>query len=246
MRRKQTDGYDTRLRDALEYGPRPMSVRGLAKAMTAQFPGLRGTSYSGVRHYAEGSVSNPRIDLLQAASETLSVRWKWLAFGTGEMTSGEQLKVEQGDEARRALETESLRNAARDFREALSEEVPRIGEGFGRTVSRIGSVVELLMSHPAFGTRYMMAFLERKEKDGIRIWDMSTDDQRPFQVEAVRCVARAIKGVADSLGVEFDRMSLSELDLFVDAQCTAIAVLLATTGPSSSGGGTVRGAQPRP
>lgn len=93
-RKKPTDGYDGRLRLALERGPMPMSVRAFAGLMGAgggqARPDLRGTSYGGVRSYVEGRVRNPRMDLLRAMAQELGVRWQWLAHGEGEMTHEEE------------------------------------------------------------------------------------------------------------------------------------------------------------
>ena len=69
-----TDGYRGRIRRALKQGPRPMSVRDLAREMGEKHPHLRGTSYGGIRQYAEGKIRNPRVELLRAIAETLGVR----------------------------------------------------------------------------------------------------------------------------------------------------------------------------
>jgi hypothetical protein len=64
-----------------------MSVRQLARAVADAHPGLRGTSYGGVRQYADGQITNPRVDVLRALASTLGVRGDWLAFGEGPMTA---------------------------------------------------------------------------------------------------------------------------------------------------------------
>jgi hypothetical protein len=90
MGKKPTDGYDERLRRALESGPRPLSARGLAGELAAEHPRLnRGKSYGGVRAYIDGRVRNPRMDLLRAIADTLRIRWQWLAYADGPMTEAE-------------------------------------------------------------------------------------------------------------------------------------------------------------
>lgn len=95
--KREITGYADRLRVAMEQGPRPMGARPLAKELQRRFPGMRGTSYGGVRQYAEGKVISPRIELLRALADVLEVRADWLAFGEGEMT-------EDADLRRKALE----------------------------------------------------------------------------------------------------------------------------------------------
>lgn len=96
-RQKPTSGYDQRIRAALERGPLPLSVRELARRIQAKYPLLRGSSYGGVRQYVEGSVRNPRIELLRAMADVLRVRPDWLSFDNGAMT-------EQQEAVRRAQE----------------------------------------------------------------------------------------------------------------------------------------------
>jgi transcriptional regulator with XRE-family HTH domain len=89
MRQKPTAGYADRLNSALSSGPNPMSVRALAREMAERYPDLRGTSYGGIRQYAEGKVRNPRMELLRAIAGVLGIRAEWLTFGPeegGEMT----------------------------------------------------------------------------------------------------------------------------------------------------------------
>jgi transcriptional regulator with XRE-family HTH domain len=86
MRQKATAGYDERLRQALERGPRTMALRPLADAIRERHPDLRGSSYGGIRSYVEGRVLNPRVELLRAIAGVLGVRPEWLAFDDGEMT----------------------------------------------------------------------------------------------------------------------------------------------------------------
>jgi hypothetical protein len=95
MERDPTDGYAERLALALERGPKPMSVRGLAAAMGERFPRLRGTSYGGIRQYAEGVVRHPRVELLRAIAAVVGVRGDWLAFDEGGMTEAEELAKQQ-------------------------------------------------------------------------------------------------------------------------------------------------------
>jgi hypothetical protein len=85
-RQERTKGYALRLRWAVEEGPKAMSVRRLADGLGRQYPKLRGTSYGGVRQYAENKVKRPRVELLRAMADMLGVRGDWLAFGDGEPT----------------------------------------------------------------------------------------------------------------------------------------------------------------
>ena len=115
-----TDGYRGRIRRALKQGPRPMSVRDLAREMGEKHPHLRGTSYGGIRQYAEGKIRNPRVELLRAIAETLGVRPDFLAFNQGEMTD---------DEERAAVQVEGVAMAA--LAGAAKEHGPRSIEELG-------------------------------------------------------------------------------------------------------------------
>lgn len=125
MRQKQTDGYAERLDRARSEGPNPMSVRGLHRAVEERFPDLRGTSYGGIRQYAEGNVRNPRIELLRALADVLGVRADWLAFGEGPMTEREAARM----------------RAQRDGRaEAVSEDVLDIRRAFASMEEAVGDL----------------------------------------------------------------------------------------------------------
>ena len=69
-----------------------MSVRGLAKALRShpEHRHLRGTSDSGVRHYVEEAVLNPRMDLIRAMADVLGVRWQKLAYDEGGWTAHQE------------------------------------------------------------------------------------------------------------------------------------------------------------
>lgn len=126
MRQKPTTGHEERIRLALERGPRPMSVRALAKEMGRRFPDLRGTSYGGIRLYTEDSkVTNPRVELLRAIAEVLEVRPDWLAFGAGAPTE---------EEERARLAAEAGEEPELDYR---AEVVRHIKEGFGNGADRL-------------------------------------------------------------------------------------------------------------
>lgn len=86
MCQKPTSGYAERLNEALEQGPRPMSIRKLGRKMDEEYGDLRGATYGGVRQYVAGKVKSPRIELLRAMANVLEVRADWLAFGKGAMT----------------------------------------------------------------------------------------------------------------------------------------------------------------
>lgn len=90
--RRPTAGFSERLGKALERGPNPKSMRGLARALQNHetYQNLRGISDGGVRHYVNGKVRNPRTELLRAMADVLGVRGDWLAFGQGAMTEAEE------------------------------------------------------------------------------------------------------------------------------------------------------------
>lgn len=132
-REERTEGYAVRLRWAVEEGPNAMSVRQLAERLGRQYPGLRGTSYGGVRLYAENKVHRPRVELLRAMADVLGVRGEWLAFGDGEPTEdleywravARSLAESRMAEEKSALPAERLRDAVRA---ALGREAPYAGE----------------------------------------------------------------------------------------------------------------------
>ena len=90
--KKRTEGFSGRLRERLETGPRAMTVREFARALQRRDPDnrVRGKSASGVRHYVDGEVLNPRLSLLQLMAAELDVRWEKLAYGEGEWTEAEE------------------------------------------------------------------------------------------------------------------------------------------------------------
>jgi transcriptional regulator with XRE-family HTH domain len=92
MGQKQTDGYSGRISVAMREGPRPMTVRQLARVLGEhpKHKNIRGVSYGGVRQYVEGGIRNPRAELLRAIADVLGVRWQWLAHNEGFMTAAQQ------------------------------------------------------------------------------------------------------------------------------------------------------------
>ncbi|MEX2531436.1 MAG: helix-turn-helix transcriptional regulator [Gemmatimonadota bacterium] len=127
-----TAGYGARIARALERGPRPMSARELARRVGELYPDLRGTSYGGIRQYAEGNIQRPRVDLLRAIADVLGVRAEWLAFDEDEMTEDLQ--------------------RAREAREAGEEPDPGAtwgAEDFLRVVGGELGDGRLLVDHPA-------------------------------------------------------------------------------------------------
>jgi transcriptional regulator with XRE-family HTH domain len=91
--RQVAPGFKKRLRKALAKGPRPMSQRKFSEKLRGKYRKLRGTSYSGVRLYLEGSddkPSKPNVGLLRAMADILGVRPEWLLFHEGEMTEDEE------------------------------------------------------------------------------------------------------------------------------------------------------------
>ena len=221
-----TDGFDQRLRKAMNHGPRPASIRRLAERLQEAYPNLRGSSYGGVRYYYEGGPehSEPRMELLRAMSDVLGVRPEWLAYGEGAMTRDEQLAQEASEEARAALETGAFRELVRQVEAALTEEIPRLRSGLTRTRNRIAGLIEILTARPDFHLRHrdLVAFDRLPNKTG-RVFSVEAD----FKEAAVREAARAIKAPAEELGVDLDGLSEAHFDLYVDAQCSALAVLLA-------------------
>ncbi|MEX1258202.1 MAG: hypothetical protein WEG36_11345 [Gemmatimonadota bacterium] len=130
VRQRGTKGYADRLAQALARGPRPMSVRALTKAMHDQYEGLRGTSYGGIRQYAEDKVRSPRIELLRAIADVLGIRWEWLAFNEGKMTEKEQQISD-------LVEDGVARDADVEAAEGLEEAIAGVREGFGEGAERL-------------------------------------------------------------------------------------------------------------
>ena len=125
MTQLDTDGYGARLAEALQSGPRPMSVRRLAREMGSKdgpYEHLRGTSYGGIRQYVEGKITKPRVELLRAMADVLEVSPDWLAFNKGPMT-------EAGKRTRRALEAPAQEW---DWQEAIQVVQEEFGDGDDR------------------------------------------------------------------------------------------------------------------
>lgn len=94
-KKRRTDGYGRRIREAMERGPRPIgSVRGLHRRVEDHqaYKDLRGTSYGGIRQYVAGNIARPRTELLRALADVLGVTYDWLAYGDGAMTEEENLE----------------------------------------------------------------------------------------------------------------------------------------------------------
>jgi transcriptional regulator with XRE-family HTH domain len=62
---------------------RGMSVRDLARRVTAAAPSVRGASYGGIRLLLEGKIQNPRGEILEAIADVLGVSLGWLVDGEG-------------------------------------------------------------------------------------------------------------------------------------------------------------------
>lgn len=124
MRQKVTDGYSKRLNEALNDGPRPMSVRALAREMGREdspYKDLRGTSYGGIRQYVQGDVTHPRIELLRALADVLKVRSDWLAYGQGAMTEEEEKARKAKEEASAGPSDGEEEWGLRDFLRVVQE-----------------------------------------------------------------------------------------------------------------------------
>ena len=208
MRQKPTGGYAARIQVALSQGPRPMSVRALAAELAEQYPDVRGTSYGGVRSYAEDRVQNPRIELLRAMAEVLGVRGDWLAFGEGERTEIEQ--------AATAPELEAAAETERRFSMA-EEALQRIAEGAG----------------PA-GDRFLDAGLARVNV--LTTWRRLLRDmwgrERPFQVqgraELEEALGRALVAPLEALRMDPATLSAEGLTEYVSAVAGALRTLSST------------------
>jgi hypothetical protein len=99
-----TEGWQERLRTALEDGPRSMSGRALSRELEelkrkeADYAHLRGISASGVHHYLTAeNFYDPRRDTLTAMARVLRVRPEWLLCDDGPMTEDELRQQEQAE-----------------------------------------------------------------------------------------------------------------------------------------------------
>lgn len=211
-REKQTAGYAERLAIALQRGPRPMSVRRLQRKLAGEYPGLRGTTYGGVRQYAEGKVLNPRMELLRAIAEVLEVRGDWLAFGTGEMTRDQQEAREAADAAGPGLDAFN-QQLDRALREGLRAGLPGL-EDVGLAYGRLSRAVAILT-----------------------LWRDDTTAEHPLPHgfgELARRVARAVAGPAEALDVDFVEMarrSPRAAEAYISAIDLALQALAMHAGP---------------
>lgn len=208
MRQKPTtSGYAERLTRARERGPRPISVRALHKALEKGFPNLRGTSYGGVRHYAEGKVTAPRVELLRAMADVLEVRPDWLAFGEGEMT--EAMERARGSEP----EAEPSRDSWWDLiREGVRD---GFGEGadwlMGIQPDRIGPRA-LIISR----TWRVVSFSPVGEA-------MAPPGMAPGPRQVAEAIGRALRAPLDALGIDpTGPLPDDEYDEYVMAVCSGL------------------------
>lgn len=223
-RQKRTTGYAERLQMALERGPRPMSVRGLAKALQDRFPDLRGTSYGGVRQYAEGNVANPRIDLLRAMADVLGVRWQKIAYDEGALTEVQQRAEEAaaaiggGAEARQAMD-ERLNSL-------LIELLPVMGDALAHSWEVVGHLLGAHISQTDTGTRlYGPAMADWMTKANPSREDL--DVEEAVRTKGLREVAQAISAPAEALHLPLAKLTADQLDLYLTALAPALRVLLA-------------------
>ncbi len=214
----RTVGYSTRLSEALLRGPRPMSVRGLAKAVNEKYPDLRGTSYGGIRQYAEGNVRSPRIDLLRAIADILVVRWEWLAFDEGGMT--EELEGVRTYAATMTATATAIRvggdSALKLSDPGLGQEdlVTILGPVLAAAVTTLDLTPSVAASPWTEGLIEVWHRLARLGEDGTE-----TDAQ---------CIADALRAPLDAFGVSPARMRKNKaLDGYVFAM---IPVMLMMTG----------------
>lgn len=211
MRQKPTSsGYQDRLAQALERGPRPMSVRGLHQGLEDRFPDLRGTSYGGVRHYVEGKVTSPRVELLRAMAEVLGVRPDWLAFGEGPMTEEEARLAEDLDvgevERREAARRRELRDAfTRGF-----PPFPRLGALARTAMMEVANRISVYSE--SFGD-------EPPELPGP--WALAGPDH---DLERAEAVGRMFMAAFEAL--RLDPRTLRALDRYVALQAQALLTMI--------------------
>lgn len=239
MGQKRTAGYERRLSRALNEGPRPMSVRGLSDALNAEgspYRGIRGSSYGGVRQYVEGAVRSPRIEVLRAMADVLGVRGDWLAFEDGAMTEGEERASATGREARIAvaasfLEEEEERRS-KLLRRAIVAELPAMQKARAGTWSRLATLLEtwaIEMREPAptpppESDVPRMLSRTREETAAVLVRELTAERERA--VALAKTVARSVGAAAAAAGVDLRELSPSHLDLYVEATCHALALLI--------------------
>lgn len=229
---KQMIGFDRRLRRAMKHGPKPMSTRRLAKALQDQFPGLRGTSPSGVRFYVEGGPKDPRVELLRAMADVMGIRPEYLIWGEGPMTKGELLAETAEASARRTLEQEELEKMRSQVKEALFQEIPRLDAGGHHTLNHFVGLIGLVVRRDP---RYLHAKIRRVfsaagvplVKDGKQVHTVR-DIRQETEINraAARIIARAVMAPADVLEIDLDKLSPAHFDLYVNSACAALAILV--------------------
>lgn len=186
MRQKRTTGYERRIARALEQGPKPMSVRQLAKELAEAYPDVRGATYGGVRHYMTGTVANPSPELLRAIADVLGVRFEFLAYGEGAMTA----------EAEQVRSTAATPEEDEDWRSqpevaAMIEEWPALADEAPDGANALTILIQLFNAYRVFDPKLP--------------WSNEED-----VVDLARRLTRAMRAPLDALGIQREQLWMTE------------------------------------
>lgn len=211
---KPTDGYADRLKEARQWGPKPMSVRELAREVRAKYKDLRGASYGGIRQYADGAIASPRIDLLKAIAHVLQVRPEWLAFGNGTMTEAAEVAARASSGAVAAVgDPGGFMAPAEDVQRAFVEGLPVLKSGASAATWQ--AIADLYDAFFDFDLdRVSKSMRDRKGA------------ARQLQVQVAKETTSMIAAAATAGGIDLEAVSRWQLERYVHLTVQAISMLL--------------------
>lgn len=231
---RRTEGYQGRLLTALRVGPRPMSVRQLAeefrrlKTEGLVAADLRGSTYGGLRQYAEGRVTNPRVELLREIAAVLEVRGEWLAFDSGPMLEGEAVAEKGGTGAAAAgaarsgtpPDMQDPSPTAQQIEAALLEGLPGLREANHASWYAVGELYEALSTSPLRLSQIgagMKAFAESKGS--------APQIMQAVQLGFAREAGSLVGAAAREAGVDLTTLNRWFLNRYIQTTAQALAML---------------------
>lgn len=233
--KRSTDGYGSRLERALQEGPRPLTVRQFARELKARYPKLRGTSAGGVREYVKGSITSPRMELLQAMADVLDVRRDWLAFNQGAMTEAEEhARMQVGAVARGRVR--DMDPHPTDLEAAFLAGLPAL-ENAGPASWHVVGELYALYTRSRFAEimrPLLRAHVDRRargEEPSPSFNDLADTGKGELTARAKR-VGEMVAAGAKSAGVDLAVLSPWEIDRYVQTSVQALSILFRPASPA--------------
>ncbi len=206
-----------------------MAVRQLAdelggnksRGVTGKYPDLRGTSYGGVRQYAEGKVANPRAELLRAMADVLGVRQDWLAFNQGPMTEAEAARERDAQAVVSRASPNDLSATGDQIERGLAAGLPFLRDGAGPTTWSA-----LAQLHGRYSLRVAAKRLAAVRLDSVGIdEDELRKRHQELEVDLAKETGIMVGLAARAAGVDLKQVSHWQREAYIESVCHALQLL---------------------